>query len=186
MARIPVFTGAILAIAGLALLAYQAFGRDSSSGDSPITGLPGDPPQITATALPEATASPEATDQAQATASDTLADVVRIQIPAIEIDASVVTLGVSADGVMESPHTPADVGWYSFSAMPGVRGNAVFAGHVDYVNHGAAVFFRLNDLRAGDTVILTLITCAGAFDRDVLQYDKRLIVRAEAVAGQQE
>ncbi len=143
----------------------------------------------------------------------------RIQIPSIEVDAGVVTLGVLPDGLMESPYSPADVGWYSFSAQPGVIGNAVFSGHVDYVNYGAAVFFRLKDLQAGDLVIvtlanganvtyevtsselvdeatapvaeivgptktatLTMITCAGAFNRDVLEYDKRLIVRAEVIA----
>jgi LPXTG-site transpeptidase (sortase) family protein len=97
-------------------------------------------------------------------------------------------------------------------------GNVVLAGHLDYVDYGAAVFYRLRDLRPGDEVTMvlsddtevkyavesvaeydeatapiadivgrtpneaiTLITCAGSFDRSSLHYNKRLVVRGARV-----
>ena len=59
----------------------------------------------------------------------------RLQIEAIGIDAPVVSLGVEADGTMQSPSGPLDAGWYTFSAIPGAPGNAVFSGHVDFAKH---------------------------------------------------
>ena len=67
-----------------------------------------------------------------------------------KVNASIQVLGLSSDGVMQDPKGPTDVGWYdltrsfeNFSSYPGWGGNAVFAGHVDYINYGAAVFWRL-------------------------------------------
>lgn len=148
----------------------------------------------------------------------TTAPLARLTIPSVEIDAPIVVRGVGADGVMQSPDNAVDVAWYDFSARPGEGSNAVFAGHVDYINVGPAVFWPLKDLTPGDRVeihygdgtvlaygvsaintfdvatapieqivgpapvdSLTLITCAGTFDRASGQYDKRLIVRAERV-----
>ena len=218
MTRNPTLVGIVFVLGGLALLAYVAFGRDDLPNNKIITGLPGPLSKLTPTASPQETqeftaATMQATLAPEATSNP--AAVARIQIPSIEIDATVVTLGVDPDGVMQSPHTPTDVGWYDFSAKPGFIGNAVFAAHVDYVNYGAAVFYRLRELQAGDQVVviladgasfayevvsaelvdaatapvaqivgstesatLTMITCAGAFDQNVLQYYKCLVVRA--------
>ena len=44
------------------------------------------------------------------------------------------------------------VAWYDFSARPGTGGNAVFAGHVTW--NGAAVFYSLSTLGAGDQIRL--------------------------------
>ena len=84
------------------------------------------------------------------------ASIARIVIPAIEVDAPVTVKGVDANGIMESPDGPWDVSWYDFSARPGLGSNAVFSGHVDYVNVGPAVFWRLKDLTQGDTVEVRL------------------------------
>ena len=70
--------------------------------------------------------------------------------------APVVVLSVSSDGVMDTPDAPMDVAWYDFSAYPGYPGNAVFAGHVDHVETGAAVFHRLPQLKLGDAVEVML------------------------------
>ena len=106
--------------------------------------------------------------------------------------------------------------WYDFTSRPGEGSNAVFSGHVDYVNVGPAVFWSLNELKTGDIIevryadavrysvtemdildaatapvedivgptttdSLTLITCAGTFNRTTGDYDDRLVVRAEKV-----
>src|SRR4029079_15271404 len=44
------------------------------------------------------------------------------------------------------------VAWYDFSARPGIGSNAVFAGHVTWF--GAAVFYNLTSLAAGDKIML--------------------------------
>jgi sortase (surface protein transpeptidase) len=75
------------------------------------------------------------------------AGVRELQIEAIGVRAPVVSLGVSADGQMETLVQPDSAGWYAFSAVPGSGGNAVFAGHVDFAGRGPAVFARLRELR---------------------------------------
>jgi len=76
----------------------------------------------------------------------------RLIIPSVRIDAPVVVKGLDENSVMESPDNAWDVAWYDFSARPGAGGNAVFSGHVDYVNVGPAVFWRLKELQAGDRI----------------------------------
>jgi len=80
------------------------------------------------------------------------AALVRLVIPKAKVDAKVVTLGVDANGVMQSPSNAYDVAWYDFSARPGAGGNAVFSGHVDYHDVGPAVFWNLRDLVSGDLI----------------------------------
>ena len=57
----------------------------------------------------------------------------------------------SADGTMEVPTDFGRAGWLTTAPVPGARGPAVIAGHVDSTT-GPAVFFRLRELRAGDPV----------------------------------
>lgn len=87
------------------------------------------------------------------TASPTpqLVNVQRLVIASIGVDAPVETIVVGADNVLAAPHGPIHVGWYDFSARP-VESNLVFAGHVDYANHGPAVFWHLGDVRQGDII----------------------------------
>ena len=148
------------------------------------------------------------------------APISRMVIPAIEVDAPISVKGVGADGVMEAPDGPWDISWYDFTARPGFGGNAVFSGHVDYIDVGPAVLWRLNELAQDDLVevllqdgtvyqyhlvamenvdaenvdvgsivgpteqeIVTIITCAGTFNRSSGQYDQRLIIRAVRVTN---
>lgn len=84
------------------------------------------------------------------------APIARIVIPGFEVDAPVVVRGVDAAGVMQPPDGPENVAWYEFSAKPGYGSNAVFSGHVDYINYGPAVFWPLKDLKEGDIVEVRL------------------------------
>ena len=85
-----------------------------------------------------------------------------ISIPRFGVSASIVTLGVDAQGVMETPDGPLNVAWYDFSARPGFApeesngGNAVFSGHVDYYNYGPAVFWNLKNLELNDEIEVRL------------------------------
>ncbi|HEX6712731.1 MAG TPA: class F sortase [Thermoleophilaceae bacterium] len=79
----------------------------------------------------------------------------RIRIAAIGVDARVTRLGLNPDGTMQTPTDYADTGWYAPGPEPGERGAAVIAGHVDSKS-GAAVFYRLGELRRGDAVRITV------------------------------
>lgn len=84
------------------------------------------------------------------------APLVRILIPKIGVDAPISIKGTDATGVMETPNGPWDVAWYDFSARPGAGSNAVFSGHVDYVDVGPAIFWRLRELAPEDIVEVRL------------------------------
>ncbi len=85
----------------------------------------------------------------------------RLIIPSIEVDAPL-TMRVVTDGTMENPDGPEDVAWYDFSALPGmggrpgVGGNTVLSGHVDYHDYGPAVFWDLRKLEPGTEIIIRL------------------------------
>jgi LPXTG-site transpeptidase (sortase) family protein len=78
---------------------------------------------------------------------------VRLLVPRISVDAAIVPVGQTADGRLAAPADYASVGWYQFGPLPGERGRAVLAGHLDS-RTGPAVFYRLSDLAAGDEIRL--------------------------------
>ncbi|MBK3628919.1 class F sortase [Streptomyces sp. MBT49] len=79
---------------------------------------------------------------------------VRLLIPAIGVDASVMRLGLAADGSVQVPpierHDRA--GWYVNSPTPGRTGPSVILGHVTVGAYGDGVFRHLDRLRRGDRV----------------------------------
>ncbi len=85
-----------------------------------------------------------------------------LAIPAIKVDADVMNVGRTAQGLMDAPVSQAvkspywtHVFWYAPGSAPGQAGNAVIAGHVDRVGGDPAVFWSLKDLRAGNDVYIT-------------------------------
>lgn len=81
-----------------------------------------------------------------------LGDPVRIVIPAIAVDAPVVSVGLLEDGDIETPNT-GYVGWYSLGPAPGELGPAVMLAHVDS-RKAADVFYHLKELNAGDDIMV--------------------------------
>lgn len=110
----------------------------------------------TATAATTPNETPEATPGPQGDPRLAALGINRVVIPAIGVDAPIVVLGVHPDGTMASPSGPNAVAWYTFSARPGEIGNVVLSGHLDYINVGAAVFWRLSELRPGDELQLVM------------------------------
>jgi hypothetical protein len=76
---------------------------------------------------------------------------VRVLISSIGVDADVIDLGLRKDGTLEVPSDFAQTGWYTGRSVPGNVGPSVVVGHVDS-KKGPAVFYRLRDLDAGDTI----------------------------------
>lgn len=76
----------------------------------------------------------------------------RLVIPKLEIDTDIQYVGVTAEGNMGVPNNFRDVAWYKYGPVPGERGSAVVAGHVDNGLSLAGVFKHLGDLEPGDDV----------------------------------
>ncbi|WIM98715.1 class F sortase [Actinoplanes oblitus] len=78
----------------------------------------------------------------------------RLDIPAIGVHTPVSAIGLRADGTLDVPplRSDAPAGWYRGSPTPGEPGPAIIVGHVDTARDGAAVFFRLRELKAGDSL----------------------------------
>lgn len=77
-----------------------------------------------------------------------------LEIPAINLEAEVVPVGIQEDGEMEAPEEFDKVGFFQPGVKPGNKGNAVIAGHLDHYT-GPAIFFYIKDLEEGDHVYVT-------------------------------
>lgn len=93
--------------------------------------------------------------------SDALPD--RLWIPEIDVDAPLETQTVSAEGILPMPSGPEVVAVYDLDVYHpgqedrvGFGGNAIFSGHVDYIDYGPAVFWDLSELEPGDRVLVLL------------------------------
>jgi Sortase domain len=97
-----------------------------------------------------------------------VADPVAISIPKIGARSELIKLGLNADGSLETPPVdrPLLGGWYAGAQpdvdgdeiVPGERGSAVVAAHVDGVIDGKrgqpGLFFKLRELVPGDEVFV--------------------------------
>ena len=142
---------AILAVLGTAGLVAAGFG---------VTGLLGAyhaGQQVRAySAVASATAAPSSAAGSGAAVPARQQTVpASLSIPAIDVRTSLQMLGLNAAGALNPPTDTTQAGWYTGSAVPGLPGPAVLAGHVD-TYQGPAVFYRLDDLVPGDAVIVTL------------------------------
>ena len=88
----------------------------------------------------------------------------QLSIPAIHVDAPVMNVGKTSQGLMDAPVSQAinspywtHVFWYAPGAAPGQVGNAVIAGHVDRVGGDPAVFWYLKNLAPGDDIYVTTV-----------------------------
>ncbi len=79
-----------------------------------------------------------------------------IAIPALDVHASFVQLGLNPDGTLQVPGDVTHVGWYTGGPSPGQLGPAVVLGHVDSAASGAGVFFKLGAAKPGEIVAITL------------------------------
>jgi hypothetical protein len=76
---------------------------------------------------------------------------VRLRLPPIGVDSSLVRLDSKPDGTLEVPSDFDKPGWYMRGPAPGEAGPAIILGHLDSYT-GPAVFWRLSSLHPGDPV----------------------------------
>ena len=136
-------TMAIFAMVGIALGALL-FWLSPGGGD-------GDPGPDTASVESTVSATASVVASMGVDEPDSFGAPERLQIPALNVDARVVPVGLTSGGYMDSPKGADDIGWFDRSARPGERGSAVLAGHSGY-RSGPAVFDDLPELEEGDRV----------------------------------
>ena len=108
-----------------------------------------------------------------------VSDPTRVVIAAIGVDATLTSVGLRADGEMAVPDFGL-AGWYDEGPRPGEAGPAVIVAHVSS-SRGPDVFKRLDELRAGDPVVIErqdgsrstwAVTRSEQTDKDELPVDR--------------
>lgn len=99
---------------------------------------------------------------------------VSVAIPKLGVTDEIVPVGLAQDNEMELPPVTA-VGYYKYAPLPGQRGPAILAGHVDWAGVPGA-FKRLVELKPGDQVSVT--DSQGTVRRFAV-YDVRTILKAD-------
>nr|WP_128380758.1 class F sortase [Streptomyces cavernae] len=107
---------------------------------------------------PAAQAAADSRTAARAPGTDTpdplpYSEVDRVRIPAINVDAPAMPVGLDLEGWVDAPppEDPNLAGWFTGAVTPGEKGTAVVVGHVDN-QQGPAVFYGLGALKKGSRV----------------------------------
>ena len=113
------------------------------------------------TAMPTALAVPAAfTDGDPDLRAGPGAVPLELQLPSLDVVASVVGVGITPKSVMDAPMGPAgdpvwqQAFWYRGSAVPGALSTALIAGHVGGPGGSSAVFAHLDRLQPGDPIVV--------------------------------
>ncbi|MDF2090786.1 class F sortase [Knoellia sp. 3-2P3] len=147
-------------VAGALLLAAAGVGAVRGVGPQPGTDA-GDVPAAvvaerptTSTGGPAApSASPPPTRGSLTVAPDLSFRPTVLRVPAIDVDAPVVSTRVDATGALVVPESPREVGWWSGGAAPGAPyGTILMAGHVDSAEEGLGSLVDLSRTPVGATV----------------------------------
>jgi sortase (surface protein transpeptidase) len=77
----------------------------------------------------------------------------RLIIPALNVDAVVVPVGLDANGAMAAPEDWFEIGWFRYGPRPGFAGSAALAGHLDTNTGAPATFWDLSKLVPGQEVV---------------------------------
>jgi sortase (surface protein transpeptidase) len=105
------------------------------------------------TSAPSSSAAPASAAFASTSAAP-VSPPVRLQVPAIGVDSTLMPLGLTADGSLEVPPSGFPAGWFTGGPKPGEVGPAVMAGHVDW-GGSKGVFYDLRSLKPGDRITVT-------------------------------
>lgn len=77
----------------------------------------------------------------------------RVRIPALDVNARIVAVGLDRHDNMEIPEDIDKVGWYDLGVPPGApTGSAVLVGHRDGVEQGRGAFYSIGSLEPGERI----------------------------------
>lgn len=150
----------VVVIAALGATESPAVGTVPSSAPTSSTAAPAstmEPVGTSTTEAPSTTTSvPAATSSSGSTTttllSHKIAEPTRLVIPALDVDAKVVPIGLTNGTDMEVPKVGV-VGWYKLGPAPGDSGPSVLVSHVSW-NGTKGVFYKLKDLEPGDQILV--------------------------------
>ncbi|MFF6984678.1 class F sortase [Streptomyces sp. NPDC008343] len=81
---------------------------------------------------------------------------VSLEVPSIHVRTGIEKLGLDRNGEVQVPQIAAGApaGWYDGSSTPGEKGAAVILGHVTVGKYGPGVFYRLNEMKPGQGILV--------------------------------
>lgn len=79
----------------------------------------------------------------------------RLVIPAIAVDASIESVGMTPSGAVGVPKGPTNAAWFNLGPRPGEAGTSIIDGHFGWKDDIPAVFDSLDQVRPGDKVYVT-------------------------------
>jgi hypothetical protein len=152
----------VLALSGVAVIGY-AVSQPEQAPEPPLSAAVS--PTTTPSQEPTTANVPPAPPPSRATAAARVvgpvmpaSNPVSLAIPAISVQSSLLSVGLTTQGTLEVPAPGPDynkAAWYRLSPTPGSLGPAVLLGHVDSKADGPSVFYKLGSLRAKDQVLVT-------------------------------
>ncbi|MEN3612784.1 class F sortase [Plantactinospora sp. ZYX-F-223] len=152
---------ALLALVGAGLIGAALNAPEPTSAPQPSAGAAPNYLDRAATGSdlgtsPSPTPAPEGGTSGTPAPTPVLArsEPIKIMIPKIGVDATIMPVGLTPDGMVQVPPlAKAELaGWYQSGPTPGEAGNSVIVGHVDSKEIGPAVFFQLGALLPGDAI----------------------------------
>jgi hypothetical protein len=141
-------------VAGALLLATAGVGAVRGVGPQPGPDAGAVPAAVVAEGLSPSTKTTTAAPRGSLTvAPDRSFRPTALRVPAIDVDAPVVSTRVDAAGALVVPESPREVGWWSGGAAPGAPyGTILLAGHVDSAEEGLGSLVDLSRTPVGATV----------------------------------
>jgi len=88
----------------------------------------------------------------EATPAVVTAAPVRLVVSKINVNTTMASVGITAEGNMDIDENPKLAAWYKLGAKPGEEGSAVIAGHYGWKDRVPSVFNDLHTLVKGDEV----------------------------------
>lgn len=79
---------------------------------------------------------------------------IKLKIPAIKVNSTIESIGLTLDGAVDSPVGPSNAGWYKLGPKPGEIGNAIIDGHSGWKDGIPAVFDNLYKIQIGDKIYI--------------------------------
>lgn len=124
----------------------------------------------------KAVATPSSSSSPAASAEGPTGEPDRLVIDALDIDASVTSVGTTPANAQEVPGSLDETGWWRDGSVPGAPGNAVIVGHTASSDDG--VFDPLIDIESGDKVLVS-----GADGEMTFAVDRTEVVPVEDFAA---
>lgn len=143
----------LVSVTSAVVIASAAGIASLSDGDqlsAPLPSMTGEVATVDGTPAPLA-AAPTAAAEPHGSGTLGSARPVRLRIPAIGVDTTLVDLALQPDGRLEVPLGGFPAGWFTGAPTPGELGPAVIAGHVDW-NGRPGVFSDLDQMRRGEVI----------------------------------